>query len=268
MDSKKILLSFDVEEFDTPLEFGKNLALKDQLEYSYHGLLAVLSLLEKEQVCATFFTTANFALHFPELIKKISETHEIASHGYYHSSFKNEDLEISRKVLKKITGKEIYGYRMARMMPVDNQTIIDAGYLYNASLHPTYIPGRYNNFHKPRQPFMTGTLLQIPASVTPNIRFPVFWLSFKNFPLSIIKLATKQIIHKDNFVNFYFHPWEFTNIKDKEKLNLPFYISRLSGEKMIKKLENFISWSKMKGYTFKNYWEQASFLIEDKNTSS
>lgn len=265
MNSKKILLSFDVEEFDTPLEYGKDLPFKDQLEYSHRGLLAVLKLLDREQIRATFFTTANFALRFPDLIKEISETHEIASHGYYHSSFKNEDLEISRKVLKKITGKEIYGYRMARMMPVDDQFIIDAGYLYNASLHPTYIPGRYNNFFKPRQPFMTGTLLQIPASVTPNIRFPVFWLSFKNFPLSIIKLATKQIIRKDKFVNFYFHPWEFTNIKDKKKLNLPSYISRLSGEKMINKLEKFIVWGKIKGYSFKNYWEQASELMNYKN---
>ncbi len=253
MQKMKILLSFDIEEFDTPLEYGKNITLEEQFQYSRKGLTEILSLLEKQDIPATFFTTANFALRFSRLIKEMSEKYEIASHGYYHSSFSSMDLATSKAALEKITGKSISGFRMARMMPVEDRTIEDAGYQYNASLHPTFIPGRYNNFKQPRTPFVTGHLVQIPASVTPLVRFPVFWLSFKNFPLAVIKHATRQIVKKDGFANFYFHPWEFTDIHNKEKLGLPFYISHLSGKGMVDKLDRFIDWCKTEGFQFDTY---------------
>lgn len=259
--NKKILLSFDVEEFDTPLEYGKKLTLEEQFQYSRNGLLQILSLLSKHQIRATFFITANFALRFPELIKEIGYRHEIASHGYYHSKFQNADLASSKKILEEISEKEIYGFRMARMMPVEDSAIEKAGYLYNASLHPTLIPSRYNNFTAPRTPFITGSLIQIPASVTPFIRFPVFWLSFKNFPLSIIKMAWRRILNADGFGNFYLHPWEFTDISDKDKLGLPNYISRLSGNRMLNKLEQFILWAEAQNANFITYSALAALVF-------
>jgi peptidoglycan/xylan/chitin deacetylase (PgdA/CDA1 family) len=260
--TRNILLSFDIEEFDTPLEYGKTLDLETQFQYSKAGLGPLLSLLSKHRIQATFFTTANIARRFPELIREMSGEHEIASHGYYHSQFKNEDLASSKKVLEDIVRKEIVGFRMARMMPVDDREIEKSGYLYNASLHPTFIPGRYNNFFKPRVPFLTGNLVQIPASVTPVMRFPVFWLSFKNFPLGIIKTATKKILNHDGFANFYFHPWEFTDISDKDKLGLPFYISRLSGDGMLNKLEQFILWAEAQKVSFITYSSLAQSVIQ------
>jgi len=261
---RNILLSFDIEEFDTPLEYGKTLDLETQFQYSKAGLESLLSLLSKHQIQATFFTTANIARRFPELIREVAGEHEIASHGYYHSQFKNEDLVSSKKVLEDIIRKRIFGFRMARMMPVDDSEIEKAGYLYNASLHPTFIPGRYNNFFKPRTPFLTGNLVQIPASVTPVLRFPVFWLSFKNFPLSLIKTATQQILNYDGFANFYFHPWEFTDISNKDKLGLPFYISRLSGNRMLNKLEQFILWAEAQNANFITYSSLAASIIRRK----
>lgn len=258
---RNILLSFDIEEFDTPLEYGKTLDLETQFQYSKAGLVPLLYLLFKHQIQATFFTTAAIARRFPELIREMAGKHEIASHGYYHSQFKNEDLAFSKIVLEDIIRKEIFGFRMARMMYVDDREIEKSGYLYNASLHPTFIPGRYNNFFKPRRPFLTGNLVQIPASVTPILRFPVFWLSFKNFPLNIIKAATRQILNHDGFVNFYFHPWEFTDISDKDKLGLPNYISRLSGNRMLNKLEQFILWAEAQNANFITYSSLAESVI-------
>ncbi len=265
MQKKKILLSFDIEEFDTPLEYGRKIPLEEQFQYSRDGLSEILSLLEKQYLPATFFTTANFALRFPRLIKEMSEKYEIASHGYYHSSFSSLDLTTSKAALEKITGKSIAGFRMARMMPIDDNEIEKSGYLYNASLHPTFIPGRYNNFTKPRTPFITGSLVQIPASVTPFLRFPIFWLSFKNFPLTVIKQATRQIVKKDGFANFYFHPWEFTDIRDKKKLGLPFYISRLSGKDMVDRLNRFITWCKAEGFQFDTYMSMVEKVLKQGN---
>ena len=138
------------------------------------------------------------------------------------------------------------------MMPVDDDEIRLAGYKYNASLHPTFIPGRYNNFDKPRTYFMQNEVLQIPAAVTPVIRFPLFWLSFKNFPSLVIKCASKRVMKKDGYVNLYFHPWEFANTTDKEKFGLPFYVSD-TGKNMLNKLETYIKWCIEKGYSFSTY---------------
>ena len=249
---KKILLSFDIEEFDTPLEYGKKLDLEEQFDVSLQGLNAIIALLEKYGITATFFTTANFAKRFPELINKMSRSYEIASHGFYHSSFEVKDLLDSRLALETIIKKPVVGYRMARMMPVDDDEIRKAGYKYNASLNPTFIPGRYNNFNKPRTYFMQNKVLQIPAAVTPIIRFPLFWLSFKNFPLLVIKSASKRVMKKDGYVNLYFHPWEFTDTTNKKKFGLPFYVSN-NGNMMLNKLEAYIKWCIEKNYSFSTY---------------
>jgi hypothetical protein len=245
----RFILSFDVEEFDTPLDYGKSLSMDEQMQVSEIGLRRILDLLAKYQIRATFFTTANFATYFPDLIRQMADNHEVASHGYYHTTFEIADLKTSKTKLEEITQKPILGYRMARMAKVDELEIARAGYQYNSSLHPIYLPGRYNNFFKPRRPFFLHQVLQIPASVTPLVRFPLFWLSFKNFPLWLIKMASRWILWADQEkqVNFYFHPWEFTDVTDKAKFGLPFYVSRHSKQKMLDKLEAFIQWAKPRG---------------------
>jgi len=263
---KKIILSFDVEEFDTPLEYGMQLPMDQQMEVSRQGFEAVLALLEKHHIRATFFITANFALYYPDLIRSMSTIHEVASHGYYHSTFEDADLAKSKIALENITGKRMLGYRMARMMPVNEHEISKAGYVYNSSLHPTWLPGRYNHFFKSRTPFQQANVWQIPASVTPWVRFPVFWLSFKNFPLSWIKLATRWIWQADGCANLYFHPWEFTDITDRATYGLPFYVSRHSGVGMLQKLEKKIVWAKKKAdfITFADWYYHLTTTVKVK----
>jgi peptidoglycan/xylan/chitin deacetylase (PgdA/CDA1 family) len=254
MKKPKILLSFDVEEFDTPLEYGKQLPLEEQFEASRIGLVRLLDLLDKHNATATFFTTANFALRYPDLMQRIDQKHEVASHGYFHSSFQNTDLKRSKDTLEQIVKQPVIGYRMARMMPVSDTEIQNAGYTYNSSLHPTFIPGRYNHFDKPRTYFYTDKLLQIPASVTPFVRFPLFWLSFKNFPLWLIKIASRWALQTDGYLNVYYHPWEFAEIKNKEKFGLPFYVSRYAGVALINRLESYMKYLQKYGEfaTFKS----------------
>lgn len=242
--SKYILLSFDVEEFDVPLEYGEKVKPSVQFDVSLAGLRNVISLLEYLQIKATFFVTANFALHHPELIEAIAKTHEIASHGFYHSQFCQEDLWKSKQVLEEISGKTVSGFRMARLQPVDEHAILASGYQYNSSLNPTYLPGRYNNFFKPRTVHYQDHLLNLPVSVTPLIRFPLFWLSFKNLPLPFIQLASRVTLDCDRYLSLYFHPWEFTDIS---KFKIPSYMKRRSGIQLINRLEQYLTWLKQQG---------------------
>lgn len=78
-----ILLSFDIEEFDAPLEHGVELPFEEQMRTSVEGTRKILACLARHRVKATFFCTANFALHAKDLILDIQKGgHEIASHGF------------------------------------------------------------------------------------------------------------------------------------------------------------------------------------------
>ena len=250
-----ILLSFDIEEFDVPLEHNVDIPFERQMAVSIEGTRKILACLKKHRVCATFFCTANFATHAPELIKQmIREGHEVASHGYYHSSFDVADLRRSREQLEEISEHPVKGFRMARMMPVDEQEIYRAGYLYNSSLNPTFIPGRYNHLNQPRTWFYKENVLQIPASVTPVFRFPLFWLSYHNLPEWLYLSLFRRTLKHDGYVTTYFHPWEFFNLKAHNKeWKLPFIMTNHSGEAMLKRLDHLITAFKNEQYPFGTY---------------
>ena len=263
--NQSILLSFDLEEFDIPEEYGQEIENTVKFAVSLNGLKSILSLLDKLNIQATFFVTANFAFHNQTIIREVTKNHEIASHGFYHSEFRIEDLKNSRIFLSEITGNKVLGFRMPRLQEINEQEIIKAGYEYNSSINPTYLPGRYNNFWKPRTAYYSNNLLNIPVSVTPIIRFPLFWLSFKNFPLWLTKLNSQITLQHDNYLNIYFHPWEFTDITS---FKLPIYIKRYSGEPMINRLEKYLIWLKSQGEficfsEFKQSWSQPLSSIKN-----
>lgn len=248
---KTVLLSFDLEEFDMPLEYGKKISFSDQIKVSVQGSNIILDILKHHNIKATFFSTVVFAKNAPAIIKRISEEgHELASHGYYHSAFEEKHLLQSRRELEQLSGATIAGFRMARMMPVNDRAIQEAGYVYNSSLNPVYLPGRYNNFFKPRTKFVTGKLIQLPASATPLLRIPLFWLSFHNFPLWFYEATCRRVINNDGYLNTYFHPWEFTDL-DNPAFGLPGYVKRNSGEQMTNRFNKWMHWILKKGYAFK-----------------
>lgn len=236
---KRILLTFDLEEFDLPLEFGCPISDEDQINVTNNGLQRLTSLLAKYNIPATFFTTAFYADKNKELVKSLSETHEIASHSYLHSDFKETDPYDSKIKIEKIIGKQIYGFRMPRFAKIEMETIKAAGYRYDSSVNPTFIPGRYNNLFTDRKCYLDirSNLTEIPLSVSPVIRFPLFWLSFKNIPFKIYLQLCKRAIRQDSYLHLYFHPWEFD---DLESFNIPRYIKNLSGDPFSERFKELI----------------------------
>ena len=234
----KILLSFDVEEFDMPLEYNFNIAIETQMEIGKKGLDNLMPILNNQNYTTTLFTTANFANHYPDSIKALSEKHEIASHTFYHSKFSTADLLASRIRLEEIIQKPVKGLRMPRMRQVRVGDINEAGYSYDASIHPTWLPDRYNNFNKPRTLYKEEGMIRIPASVSPNFRIPLFWLSFKNFPYALYLKLALQTLRKDGYLSLYFHPWEFTNIT---AFGLPNYTTKGSDNELLDKLYRFLN---------------------------
>jgi peptidoglycan/xylan/chitin deacetylase (PgdA/CDA1 family) len=243
----QVLISFDVEEFDMPLDYQCNIPLEQQLKLGKDGLDAVMTIIDKHSIPTTLFTTANFANHFPECIREHAAKHEIASHTFYHSHFNNEHLLESKLALEIISGQKVTGLRMPRMRAVDMSEVIKAGYEYDSSINPTWVPGKYNNLHISRTVYMDQGMKRIPASVSPHLRIPLFWLSFKNFPYSLFKQLAIQTLEKDGYVCLYFHPWEFIDINN---LDLPAFTRKLCGQPLLDRLDQLIIDLKSKGYEF------------------
>lgn len=234
----KILLSFDVEEFDMPLEYQFNISPEEQMKVGKLGLDKLMPLLADPAIQSTLFTTANFANHYPDSIKALSEKHEIASHSFYHSSYSTEHLKLSRERLSAIINKEVVGLRMPRMKQVPVEDIIEAGYSYDASIHPTWLPGRYNNMHLPKNLYKQEGLIRIPASVSSFCRIPLFWLSFKNFPYSFYLALAIHSLETEGFLSLYFHPWEFVDIS---AYSLPNYTTKGCQSSLFDKLNRLIT---------------------------
>ena len=147
------------------------------------------------------------------------------------------------------------GYRQPRMFPVKDCEIRRVGYAYNSSLNPAFIPGRYMNLNTPRTYFEKDGVVQIPASVTPTMRFPLFWLSLHNLPENIYHRMVRRTLKKDNYFTTYFHPWEFYELNNHPEFKIPFIIKRNSGQKMAQRLDHLIKMLKDRNHTFITYAE-------------
>ena len=256
---KTVLLSFDIEEFDMPAEYGKTIPLDEQVSISRGGTILILDILKKQQVHATFFSTVVFAQHNSDLIARIiEEGHELASHSYFHSDFRVSHLKESRLELERLSGQPVTGFRMPRIKDVSPMDIEAAGYRYNSSLNPIYLPGRYNNFFRPRTIFKERSLIQLPASATPVLRIPLFWISFHNMPLWFYQWACKRTLLRDNYLNLYFHPWEFTDLH-ADRLGMPSFVARNSGALMEERFRLLLNWMEKKNYRFSTV---TTFLAE------
>jgi hypothetical protein len=239
---KKIMLSFDVEEFDLPREFGVGIKDDEMFKIGYEGCVELLKFLDVE---STFFVTANFAKKYPDLIKKINEKHEIGLHADEHKDnyLEMDEDEILKKLSKakeeieKIIGEKIKGFRAPRLQFDKYKVLRKLNIEYDSSYIPSYVPGRYNNFFGTRKRFFKEGILVIPISVIPFFRIPMAWYVFRNLGLSFAKIGT--LLNKE--VCLIFHPWEFANL---EKFKIPYLIKRNSGEKMSKLLNKYLKWGK------------------------
>ncbi len=265
---KNLLLTFDVEEFSLPRVLYNIHLGKKELEISHEGLNNILKILDRNNIKATFFTTAVFAKAYPILIKIIAKKHEIALHALDHtddySKFSNKEtykrLKKAKEIIEKIINKKIYGFRAPLFRRINPTILKKLNLKYDSSLLPTYIPlsptytlGRFENLFKGRGVFIENGITEVPLSVIPLLRLPMIWIIFRNMPLFYNKLCTSLSLVNNNFINLVFHPWEFI---DLDKFNISKLMKRHTGEKLINKLDKYLKWcnkKQIKNSTIKEY---------------
>ena len=238
---KDLLLSFDVEEFDLPLELGLDISKDEMFNIGYSGLIEVLEMLGDKK--ATFFVSCEFAKKYSDIIRDISEKHEIGLHCLKHSdNYFNmseeefrENITEGKKIIEKITGKEVVGFRSPRMQKPNYKVLKELGFVYDSSYNPFYMPGRYNNFFGTRKLFYRDEILVVPGTAIPILKIPLIWLTFRNFGLWFARIVSS--LNFQRYINLYFHPWEFTNLKE---MKLPWYMKRNTGDKVLNNLNKYI----------------------------
>jgi len=252
MKNRIVCLSFDFEECDLPRESGVEFPIEKGMAVSTVGATAVLDVLKRQNVRATIFCTLNFAERAPEIVRRIlDEGHELAAHGVDHWHQDETDPRRCKDGLERLTGRTVIGYRQPRMFPVSDAELKAQGYLYNSSLNPAFIPGRYAHLDVPRRPFVKDGLLQIPASVVPVIRFPLFWLALHLLPVWLYLLLVRVTLAWDGLFVTYFHPWEFhPELASHPEWKIPTLIRCHAGAPMVARLEQVIKSLKKSGASF------------------
>lgn len=240
-----IAITIDSEQWNLAELRGRKDKEKDNISYSKEGNKRLLEIFKKYNINATFFISGFFAEKQKKQVLDIAKNHEIACHGYNHFYRNNENLNLdedvikSKRILEKITKKQIRGFR-APQMQFSNELIKSLekeGFKYDSSIHSAWLPGFYNNRKVSLKPFKIGKVTEIPASASYKLRLPFCWMFMRNLPLAYSTRIVKNLLKKGIIPVIYVHSWEFFEVKSKI---LPFYITRNTGEKFCKKFEKFL----------------------------
>ena len=246
---KPLLLSFDVEEFDLPLEWGRALSRDRQLDASAAGLALLLPLLARHRARATFFVTGTVARDRPALVAELAAAgHEIGVHGLEHQDDYGAlpadeaiaRLRAARLLVQRASGQPAAGVRTPHLLPCPAERLRAAGFTYDASCHPTWVPGRYNHLRRPRRPFRDGGLLRLPISVVPLVRWPVSFLWYRAAGRRLGRWGAHCAAAGAPYLQLYFHPWEAVDVR---ALGAPGWIAVRTGPRFVAALDDLLTWS-------------------------
>ena len=132
------------------LDAKKAVFISEDTEFKYPNLTHYSNLCRKYDINTTLFCVAKLAERYPNITKEASDTKgiEIASHSYSHTKIIGEreekvkkEISGSKKILEKITGRKIYGFRPPReeIDQIMASTLIESGYIYTMEHTKDYL---------------------------------------------------------------------------------------------------------------------------------
>jgi peptidoglycan-N-acetylglucosamine deacetylase len=144
------------------------------------GMPRILSMLDRQNVKATFFTPAHTARNFTDAVKAVvSAGHEIGAHGFVHESPVGLPIEEERDLLNRsldaletLTGKRPTGYRSPAWDLSENSITLleEAGLQYDSSM----MANDFQPYFARTGDVMTDDTLVFGKSSS-VVEFPVAW---------------------------------------------------------------------------------------------
>ena len=248
----------------------------------------LLSMLDDNNVKATFFVLGMLSNSRPDLLKKIAnEGHEIALHGMNHDSlFKLtakqvvQDISDSKKLVSDITGQKILGYRAPSFSILkENLHILDIlhdlEFTYDSSIMPVQMP-RYGiyNFNTEDQLYSLpggGEIVELPLTVKKFgwRKWPVAGGGYiRLMPMPVLRNLYSNFFKNNTDCMIYMHPYEF----DTEKLDIADNLKNHENISAIKTLYLNFRWNflrqsirlkidyLLKNYSFSTCKEKANYV--------
>ena len=246
---KPLLLSFDVEEFDLPLKWGRALPRSRQLDTTEAGVERLLPVLARHAEPATFFVTGTLVRDRPQLVAALAAAgHEIGVHGFDHQDdYRSlpaaeaiQRLRAARALVQDASGQPVDGVRTPYLLPCPADRLRAAGFRYDASIHPTWVFGRYNNLRSSRRPWRQCGLLHLPISVVPFVRWPVSFLWYRTAGARLGRRLAHLAAVGAPYLHLYFHPWEAIDIPP---LGAPRWVAVRTGAAFVVALDDLLVWS-------------------------
>jgi polysaccharide deacetylase family protein (PEP-CTERM system associated) len=262
-------LTIDVEDYFqvTAFEHAVDRANWENMEARIErNCDTILSLLAEYRVKATFFVLGWIAERYPILIRTMfNEGHEIASHGYDHTTVQRyskagfeDDIIKTKKILEDITGNRIKGYR-APSFSINSASrwalhlLYEHGHSYDSSIFPIIKHDYHALADANRFPHIialnqSGYIKEFPPSTIKcfGINLPIAGGGYlRLLPLGCIEWGIKKI--NDNEKQpaiIYIHPWELDPGQPRISANLlsrfRHYVNLDSTEKKLHRLfKNF-----------------------------
>jgi peptidoglycan-N-acetylglucosamine deacetylase len=227
-------ITFDVEDWFHPELVREHVAAGDARSVVRAGVDAILALLERHRVKATFFVLGDVAARHPDLVRAIdARGHELACHGMTHrplwaldrESFRTE-LRDFRAAMKAATGRDdAIGFR-APTFSLDRSTawalevLREEGFRYDSSVFPLRVrlygvAGAPLGIYRPAAADLArhdpaGALVEFPVALGAfgPLRLPVAGGFYLRALPGALLAATLDRIARTRPFNLYLHPWE------------------------------------------------------------
>lgn len=244
MSKIQVVLGFDMET-----DIGSWTPYYEGLK---HGTPAILEVLNRRNVPATFFFTGDAARKHPEVVAAVrKKDHEIGSHTLFHETIGDSLLDIPGMMpilpeevpnrlrlctewIEEASGTRPVSFRCPRLF--GSTAVVNAldslGYVADASYPMYYFRERLRPYHPSRDDWtQEGDLriVELPnfADLAMESKDP-FGRDRDQWPLCRTENAEALLGHIDGFIGycerrdvepflcFYFHPWEFHPMPEGE----------------------------------------------------
>jgi len=198
--------------------------------------MPLLSLLQAEDVQATFFVTGQIAANYPDVARNlINQGHELGSHGFGHIDYTTlnrasaeRDIELSLEILRGFA--PVCSFRAPYLKFPQNYLDL----LEKAGLRVDSSQAKYKPSYLQKSP--PTTLQRIPVSITSSVlRLPAWirnpWLSALESPVVL-----------------FVHPWEFIDLR---KTHIPLDCRFKTGAAALACLREVIQFYKKRNFQFR-----------------
>jgi polysaccharide deacetylase family protein (PEP-CTERM system associated) len=223
------IVSVDVECWDQIICRNLTNELIEPARSCLESTQFLLGLFKERGIRATFFVLGYVAEAFPDLIRQIdAEGHEVAAHGYTHTSLRNltraefeEELDRTVSLLTGIVRKRIHGFRAPEFSITRNtlwalDTLVDYGFTYDSSIMPL-ASSRYGidgfPFGLARVHLGERSIVEVPPSTVHLLgrRLPIAGGRYLRFlPYQLIRGAVRQVNKEVGPYVLYLHPYELS----------------------------------------------------------